>query len=48
MTKKPQPRWITAIVTEATSGVPVLPWERAAKRARRLQLAATPGLAGFA
>ncbi|WP_175546780.1 hypothetical protein [Natronohydrobacter thiooxidans] len=47
MTKRPQHRWITAIVTEAAD-VPVLPWERAAKRARRLQLAARPGLAGFA
>lgn len=48
MTKTSQHRWITAIVTEAASGVPVLPWERAAKRARRMQLAAKPGMSSFA
>lgn len=48
MTKRPQQRWITAIVTEAATGVPVLPWERAAKRARRMQLVPKPGLASFA
>lgn len=48
MTKTSQHRWITSIVAEAAAGVPVLPWERAAKRARRMQLAAKPGLTSFA
>ena len=31
-------RWITAILEESTAGIPTLPWERAAKRARRLKM----------
>ncbi len=28
-------RWITAMLMQAQSDMPALPWERAAKRARR-------------
>jgi hypothetical protein len=28
-------RWINTLILESATGVPALPWERAAKRARR-------------
>ncbi|MFN7003764.1 MAG: hypothetical protein ACK4NW_10085 [Roseinatronobacter sp.] len=47
MTKRPHQRWIASVVSEAADGVPVLPWERAAKRARRLELPLDPMHAHF-
>ncbi len=44
MTDQPKQRWITAMVCEATQGLPPLPWERAAKRTRRLRRSADPEL----
>lgn len=35
MSAKANQRWITAIVAETGKRLPPLPWERAAKRARR-------------
>jgi hypothetical protein len=36
MAPRPAPRWMTALIDQSTQTLPVLPWERAAKRARRL------------
>ncbi len=36
MTDTTTQRWIDATITEIAKGVPVLPWERAAKRQRCL------------
>lgn len=40
MSKQASSRWITAILDESTAGIPTLPWERAAKRARRERMKA--------
>jgi hypothetical protein len=36
MAPRPAPRWMTAIIDQSTQPLPGFPWERAAKRARRL------------
>lgn len=37
MTAKIKPRWINAALSESALHMPALPWERAAKRARRIE-----------
>ena len=48
MTQQPKQRWIAAIVTESATALPLLPWERAAKRVRRLRNIAGPALTSCA
>jgi hypothetical protein len=36
MAPRPAPRWIAALIDHSPQPLPVLPWERAAKRARRM------------
>jgi hypothetical protein len=36
MAPRPAPRWIAALIDQSPQPLPGFPWERAAKRARRL------------
>lgn len=48
MSIKSKPRWINTLVLESATHIPALPWERAAKRARRIALAQPAPVRAFA